>query len=75
MARPLLPADLWAEIAPLLPPPRSRPKGGRPPIDNRAALPGILFVLRSGLPWEMLPDEMGCGCGMNRPGFVGGPNS
>ncbi len=65
MARPLLPDDLWSEIAPLLPPPRPRPKGGRPPIDNRAALTGILFVLRSGLPWEMLPAEMGCGSGMS----------
>ncbi|SFM48028.1 Putative transposase of IS4/5 family, partial [Methylobacterium pseudosasicola] len=26
---------------------------------------GILFVLRSGVPWEMLPAEMGCGCGMS----------
>jgi transposase len=65
MARPLLPDDLWCEIAPLLPPPRPRPKGGRRPIENRAALTGILFVLRSGLPWEMLPAEMGCGCGMS----------
>ncbi|KQP53617.1 hypothetical protein ASF41_23325 [Methylobacterium sp. Leaf111] len=41
------------------------PKGGRPPIENRAALTGILFVLRSGLPWEMLPAEMGCGSGLS----------
>src|SRR3954471_21476185 len=65
MARLLLPDDLWDEIAPLLPPPRPRPKGGRRPIENRAALTGILFVLRSGVPWEMLPAEMGCGCGMS----------
>ncbi|RYY07616.1 MAG: IS5 family transposase [Alphaproteobacteria bacterium] len=65
MARLLLPDDLWDEIAPLLPPPRPRPKGGRRPIENRAALTGILFVLRSGLPWEMLPAEMGCGSGMS----------
>jgi len=55
---------LEREIAPLLPPPRPRPKGGRRPIENRAALTGILFVLRSGLPSEMLPAEMGCGSGM-----------
>ena len=65
MARPLLSDDLWDEIAPLLPPPRPRPKGGLRPIENRAALTGILFVLRSGLPWEMLPAEMGCGSGMS----------
>jgi len=65
MARPLLPDDLWAEIAPLLPPPRPRPKGGRRPLKNRAALTSILFVLRSSLPWEVLPAEMGCGSGMS----------
>jgi transposase len=26
---------------------------------------GIVFVLRSGIPWEMLPQEMGCGSGMS----------
>ena len=65
MARPLVPDDLWAAIAPLLPPARPKPKGGRPPIPDRAALTGIIFVLRSGIPWEMLPREMGCGSGMS----------
>ena len=65
MAKPLVPDDLWAAIAPLLPPARPRPKGGRPPVPDRAALCGILFVLKSGLPWEMLPAEMGCGSGMS----------
>lgn len=65
MARSLLSHDLWDEIAPLLPSPRPGLKGGRPPIDNRAALTVILFVLRSGLPWEMLPAEMGCGSGIS----------
>jgi transposase len=51
-------------VAPLLPPPRPRPKGGRPPVDDRKALTGILFVLKSGIPWAMLPREMGCGSGM-----------
>ena len=51
-------------VRPLLPPRPPRPKGGRPPIEDRAALTGILFVLKSGIPWEMLPQEMGCGCGM-----------
>lgn len=64
MARLLLPDALWAELEPLLPPPPPRPKGGRPRLPDRAVLTGILFVLRSGLPWEMLPREMGCGSGM-----------
>ena len=62
--RPLISDALWAIVEPLLPPERPKPKGGRPPVPNRAALTGILFVLRSGIPWEMLPQEMGCGSGM-----------
>jgi transposase len=42
-------------------PRRHRPKSGRRPIENRAALIGVLSVLRRGLPWEMLTAEMGCG--------------
>jgi transposase len=64
MAAPLVADELWSIIEPLLPAPKPRPKGGRRPLDNRAALTGILFVLKSGIPWEMLPLEMGCGCGM-----------
>ncbi len=64
MARPLVPDDLWAAIEPLLPPERPKPKGGRPRLADRAALTGILFVLKTGIPWEDLPQEMGCGSGM-----------
>ena len=64
MAKLLVSDDLWAHIAPLLPPVRPRPKGGRPSVPHRAALTGILFVLKTGMPWEDLPAEMGCGCGM-----------
>ena len=63
-ARPLLTDALWERIEPCLPAPRPRPKGGRPPVDDRRALIGILFVLKTGIPWEDLPKEMGCGCGM-----------
>jgi transposase len=64
MAKPLVPDSLWIRIQPLLPQPPPRPRGGRPPIDDRAALAGILFVLRTGIGWEYLPQEMGCGSGM-----------
>ena len=60
----LLPDGLWAIIEPILPEYKPSPKGGRPPITHRQALTGILFVLKTGLPWEDLPAEMGCGSGM-----------
>ena len=64
MSQPLLSDALWAVIEPLIPPEPPKPKGGRPRVSDRAALTGILFVLRSGTPWELLPAEMGCGSGM-----------
>jgi transposase len=64
MAKPLLPNALWDLIEPLLPEHLPRPKGGRPPIPDHQALTGILFVLKTGIPWEYLPCEMGCGSGM-----------
>lgn len=64
MSKLLVPDDLWNRIAPLLPPKPPKPKGGRPRVSDRACLTGIIFVLKSGIPWEMLPQEMGCGSGM-----------
>jgi transposase len=61
MPAPLLPETLWLIIELLLPPVLPKPNGGRPPVPARAALTGILFVLRSGIPWEKLLSEMGCG--------------
>src|SRR5687768_4783279 len=58
MAKELLPDELWHEIEPLLPPhPPRTSKGGRPPVDDRSALRGILFVLKTGTPWQALPTE------------------
>src|SRR6476619_849327 len=64
MAKPLVSDELWALVAPLLPPEPPKPKGGRPRVSDRAALSGIIFVLKSGIPWEMLPQELGCGSGV-----------
>src|SRR5215210_3198522 len=64
MAKELVTDELWETIEPLLPPEPPKPQGGRSRIDDRAALTGIVFVLKSGIPWEMLPQEMGCGSGM-----------
>jgi transposase len=64
MAKPLVSDAWWAVVAPLLPPEPPKPKGGRPRVPDRAALAGIIFVLKSGIPWELLPQELGCGSGM-----------
>src|SRR5947207_1298152 len=59
----LVPDDLWEAIEPLLPKHPPKPNGGRPRIPDRAALAGIVFVLRTGCPWRLLPKELGCGSG------------
>ncbi len=64
MSKPLVSDDLWHRIEPLLPEEPAKPKGGRPRVPDRACLTGIIFVLKSGIPWELLPAELGCGSGM-----------
>jgi transposase len=65
MARPLVSDALWELIEPLIPEvPRRHRFPGRRRLDERRVLTGILFVLRTGIPWEYLPQEMGCGSGM-----------
>lgn len=67
MAKELLSDELWELIEPLLPRPKPRRfrHPGRKPLERRGILTGILFVLRSGILWEMLPREMGCESGMS----------
>lgn len=57
-------AALFEKIAPLLPVTAPSPQGGRPRLSDELALNGILFVLRTGIPWEELPQQMGFGSGM-----------
>src|SRR6267143_406219 len=56
---------LWERLQPLLPPPPKRRFRfpGRKPLDYRKILTGILFVLKTGIAWDDLPAELGCGCG------------
>ena len=63
MAKPLVGEELWREVEPLLPRHPPNPKGGKPRVPDRRCLEGIVFVLRSGIPWQLLPAEMGCGSG------------
>jgi transposase len=64
MAQPLVSDKMWRRIEPLVEKPARGRKGGRPPVSDRAALTGILFVLKSGIPWDQLPHEIGAGSGM-----------
>ncbi len=64
MAKLLVSDELWAIVEPLLPKPGPKQKDGRPRIPDRACLTGIVFVLKTGMPWEYLPQELGCGSGM-----------
>jgi transposase len=65
MAEQPVPDELWDAIQPLLPSKPAHPKGGRPWIEDRAVLGGIISVLRAGVPWRLLPaKELGCGSGV-----------
>ncbi len=61
MAFTLVPHRLWNEVRPLLPVEPPKPKGGRPRVADRACLTGIVYVLRTGMPWRLVPLELGCG--------------
>jgi len=65
MPKELIDDQLWSLIEPLLPEqvPRNRQYAGRKPLPDRAVLTGIVFVLRSGIAWNLMPQEMGCGSG------------
>jgi transposase len=65
MAKPLVSDELWAIVEPLIPKVERRYRfPGRKRIEDRKVLTGILFVLQTGIPWEYLPQELGCGSGM-----------
>ena len=63
MAKKRVSETLWNAIAPLLPESKRSPKGGRPPVPDRACLEGIIFVLEAGMPRQMLPTRLGYGSG------------
>jgi len=55
--------ELWAYVAPLLPPHPPHPQGGNDFKPDRPALGGIIYVLREGIGWNRLPLALGCGSG------------
>ncbi len=64
MAFPLVLDRLWDEIQPLLPPEPRISKGERLRVPSRACLAGIVYVLRTGMPWRLVPGERGFGSGV-----------
>jgi transposase len=56
-----IPDPLWKKLRLLLPPEPPKPKGGRPRLDDRAVLSGIVYRLRTGCQWRAIPREFGSG--------------
>lgn len=46
---------LWERVRPLLPPPPTHPRGGRPFADDRACFEGVVYLLRNGIRWRAMP--------------------
>jgi transposase len=59
-----VPDELWDAFLSIRHPPIRPHKGGRPRLPERDVLGGIMLVLCTGIPWEDLPPELGCGSGM-----------
>jgi transposase len=64
MVREILPSELWKKIEPVIAELDPGARTGRLRVPDRDVLRGILFVLKTGIQWEFLPQEMGCGNGM-----------
>jgi len=66
MNRQIVDNELWQLMEPFIPPPKRRRRrhSGRRPMDQRQIFAGIVFVLKTGIPWKDLPQELGFGSGM-----------
>jgi transposase len=64
ISKELLSDELWRIVEPLLPTELSKARGGKTRIPNRAVLSGIIFVLKSGIPWRTRPKELSFGSGV-----------
>lgn len=61
-----VPDEFWKILSPLIPDPPIGPKGGRRPKPHRIVFNGILYVLRTGCQWKMMPREYGSGSSAHR---------
>ncbi|MBT4761943.1 MAG: transposase [Bdellovibrionaceae bacterium] len=57
--------EQWAELCPLLPMYQLSLKGGRPRLDKRKILEGIIFVFQNRIPWKGVPKVYGSGTALN----------
>ncbi len=57
MGRGDLSNEQWARLQPFLPP--QKPHTGRPAVDHRRIINGILWIDRTGAPWRDLPERYG----------------
>jgi transposase len=57
MAKELLSEELWNHVSLLIPTHPTQPRGGNAWKSDRLCLRGIIFVLRTGIPWSLLPAE------------------
>ena len=61
-----IPDKLWNEIKAILPIEKPSKTVGRPIVPYRKVLDGILYILRTGCQWKMLPSEFGSGSTCHR---------
>jgi transposase len=61
-----IPDVLWEKLEKLIPQYKKSPRGGRPRVDLRQVMNGILYVLRTGCQWKMMPAEYGSGSTCHR---------
>ena len=61
-----IPDELWDEIVSVLPKEKPENAVGRPIVPFRKVMDGIMYVLRTGCQWKMLPREYGSGSTCHR---------
>ena len=61
----LISDEQWTKLHPLLPDYKKSPKGGRPRLDKRKILEGIIYVFKHKIPWKAVPKVYGSGTALN----------
>ena len=61
-----VPDELWNEFKKILPKEKPSKTIGRPIVPYRKVLDGILYILRTGCQWNLVPKEYGSGSTCHR---------